>query len=163
MFDEGELRPEAVVAKFATTVLDGKLYNVEHFALDVIIAVGYRVRSHRGTQFRVWATERLREYVVKGFALDDARLKRAGGEGYFDELRGRPGPGQGRIHARVQGATRDRRDLGTKTQRPRRLHSARAVSPSVTLAQPVPISPPAFFAAAFFFLVAAALTPVCAT
>jgi hypothetical protein len=86
VFAEDELRPEAVVAKYATTAADGKSYNVEYFNLDVIISVGYRVRSHRGTQFRQWATQRLREYVVKGFALDDERLKQSGRDGYFDEL-----------------------------------------------------------------------------
>jgi len=59
---------------------------VEHFNLDVIISVGYRVKSHRGTQFRIWATQRLREYIVKGFTLDDERLKNAGGGNYFEEL-----------------------------------------------------------------------------
>ena len=60
--------------------------SVEHYNLDVIISVGYRVKSHRGTQFRIWATQRLREYIVKGFTLDDERLKRAGGGNYFEEL-----------------------------------------------------------------------------
>ena len=64
----------------------GKTYQVEYYNLDVIISVGYRVKSHRGTQFRIWATQRLREYIVKGFALDDERLKRAGGGNYFEEL-----------------------------------------------------------------------------
>ena len=59
---------------------------VEYYNLDVIISVGYRVKSHRGTQFRIWATQRLREYLIKGFTLDDERLKRAGGGNYFDEL-----------------------------------------------------------------------------
>jgi hypothetical protein len=66
--------------------LDGKSYEVEYFNLDMIISIGYRVKSHRGTQFRIWATQRLREYIVKGFTLDDERLKRAGGGNYFDEL-----------------------------------------------------------------------------
>ena len=86
VFEEGELRRDAVVAYFATTAADGKSYNVEHYNLDVIISVGYRVRSHRGTQFRIWATERLRELIVKGFTLDDEKLKEAGGGNYFDEL-----------------------------------------------------------------------------
>jgi len=86
IFDEGELRRESVVANSATTAADGKTYQVEYFNLDVIISVGYRVHSHRGTQFRIWATQRLREYIIKGFALDDERLKRAGGGNYFDEL-----------------------------------------------------------------------------
>ncbi len=79
VFDEGELARAAVVAESATTAGDGKTYQVEYFNLDVIISVGYRVKSHRGTQFRIWATQRLREYIVKGFSLDDERLKRAGG------------------------------------------------------------------------------------
>lgn len=86
IFEEGELNPKAAVACYATTAADGKTYQVDHYSLDVIIAVGYRVRSLRGTQFRIWATGRLREYIVKGFTLDDARLKQAGGGGYFDEL-----------------------------------------------------------------------------
>jgi hypothetical protein len=72
IFDEGELRQEPVVANFATTAADGKTYQVDYFNLDVIISVGYRVKSHRGTQFRIWATQRLREYIIKGFALDDS-------------------------------------------------------------------------------------------
>ena len=86
LFDEGELVREAVVANFATTAADGKNYQVDYFNLNVIISVGYRVKSHRGTQFRIWATERLREFIIKGFAMDDDRLKRAGGGNYFDEL-----------------------------------------------------------------------------
>ena len=86
IYESGELSPEAVVAKFATTAADGKTYQVEHYNLDAIISVGYRVNSIRGTQFRIWATQRLREYIIKGFALDDERLKEAGGGFYFDEL-----------------------------------------------------------------------------
>lgn len=86
VFAEGELERGAVVANFATTASDGKTYQVEHFNLDVIISVGYRVKSLRGTQFRIWATQRLRDYIIKGFALDDERLKRAGKTVYFDEL-----------------------------------------------------------------------------
>lgn len=86
LFNEGELVREAVVAEFATTAADGKTYQVDYYNLDVIISVGYRVKSHRGTQFRIWATERLREFIVKGFVMDDDRLKRAGGGNYFDEL-----------------------------------------------------------------------------
>jgi len=86
VFEEGELQRERVVANFATTATDGKTYQVEYFNLDVIISVGYRVKSHRGTQFRIWATQRLREYLVKGFVLDDERLKQVGGGNYFDEL-----------------------------------------------------------------------------
>ena len=87
IFNDGELQREAVVAKFATTATDGKTYKVEFFNLDVIISVGYRVKSHRGVQFRIWATQRLREYITKGFALDDERLKSAGGGNYFDEAK----------------------------------------------------------------------------
>ncbi len=88
IFNEGELQREAVVANFATTATDGKSYQVDHYNLDVIISVGYRVKSHRGTQFRIWATQRLREYIIKGFAMDDERLKNPPGKGqkdYFDE------------------------------------------------------------------------------
>jgi hypothetical protein len=89
IFDEGELRREATVAKSATVQTEGGKQvtrEIEFFNLDVIISVGYRVKSHRGTQFRIWATQRLREYIVKGFALDDERLKRRGGGNYFEEL-----------------------------------------------------------------------------
>lgn len=86
LFDEGELLPEAVVAKYATTAADGKTYQVDHYNLDVIISIGYRVKSQRGTQFRIWATQRLRDYLIKGFAMDDERLKAAGGGRYFHEL-----------------------------------------------------------------------------
>ncbi len=79
LFEEGELVENRVVKEYLTTGPDGKKYRVNHYNLDAILAVGYRVRSHRGTQFRIWATERLREYLVKGFAMDDARLKQAGG------------------------------------------------------------------------------------
>ncbi len=89
VFDEGELSPEATVAKSATVQREGDrevTRDVELYNLDVIISVGYRVKSHRGTQFRIWATQRLREYIVKGFTLDDERLKRAGVGNYFEEL-----------------------------------------------------------------------------
>jgi hypothetical protein len=86
VFEEGELDRASVVAESATTAADGKTYQVEYFNLDVIISVGYRVKSRRGTQFRIWATQRLREFIVKGFTLDDERLKRGGGGNYFDEL-----------------------------------------------------------------------------
>ena len=79
IFAEGELNRESVVAKFATTASDGKTYQVDYYNLDVIISVGYRVKSLRGTQFRIWATNILKEYMQKGFALDDDRLKRLGG------------------------------------------------------------------------------------
>ena len=86
IFEEGELKRNSVVANFATTASDGKTYQVDYYNLDVIISVGYRVKSHRGTQFRIWAIEILKEYMKKGFALDDDRLKRLGGGNYFDEL-----------------------------------------------------------------------------
>ena len=82
---EGELAP-AVVKEYLTTAADGKGYRTKAYNLDMILAVGYRVRSPRGTQFRQWATTHLREYLVKGFVLDDARLKEPGGRDYFDEL-----------------------------------------------------------------------------
>lgn len=86
IFAEGELDRSAVVVKYATTASDGKMYQVDHYNLDVIISVGYRVRSKRGTQFRIWATNVLKEYLRKGFVLDDQRLKNLGGSGYFREL-----------------------------------------------------------------------------
>lgn len=86
IFKEGELVKEAVWAKFAYTASDGKTYQVDFYNLDVIISVGYRVKSLRGTQFRIWATLILKEYMKKGFALDDERLKNLGGGNYFDEL-----------------------------------------------------------------------------
>ena len=79
IFKEGELKKESVWAKFAHTADDGKTYQVDYYNLDVIISVGYRVKSLRGTQFRIWATNILKEYMQKGFALDDDRLKRLGG------------------------------------------------------------------------------------
>lgn len=86
IFAEGELDRSAVVVKYATTASDGKMYQVDHYNLDVIISVGYRVRSKRGTQFRIWAANVLKEYLRKGFVLDDQRLKNLGGSGYFREL-----------------------------------------------------------------------------
>ena len=86
IFKEGELKKESVWAKFAHTADDRKTYQVDYYNLDVIISVGYRVKSLRGTQFRIWATNILKEYMQKGFALDDDRLKRLGGGNYFDEL-----------------------------------------------------------------------------
>ena len=86
IFKEGELKKESVWAKFAHTASDGKTYEVDFYNLDVIISVGYRVKSKRGTQFRIWATNVLREYMRKGYALDDERLKNLGGGGYFKEL-----------------------------------------------------------------------------
>ncbi|MFA4993940.1 MAG: virulence RhuM family protein [Bdellovibrionales bacterium] len=89
IIEEGELNENSVVRKFRTTAADGKDYLTAFYNLNAIISVGYRVKSHRGTQFRIWATQRLREYIIKGFALDDERLKQAGGGAYFDELLGR--------------------------------------------------------------------------
>lgn len=87
VFDEGELDENSVVAKFATTANDGKTYQVEYYNLDVIISVGYRVKSVQGTQFRIWATKRIHEYIVKGFTMDDDRLKQEGARSrYFEEL-----------------------------------------------------------------------------
>ena len=86
VFEDGELNPGSVVAFFATTAADNKKYQVAYYNLDMIISVGYRVKSHRGVQFRIWATQVLREYLVKGFAMNDDLLKRAGGGNYFDEL-----------------------------------------------------------------------------
>ena len=86
IFSEGELSPDSVVANFATTESDGKTYQVDYYNLDVIISVGYRVKSLRGTQFRIWAAKRLNEYIRKGFTLDDNRLKNLGGGGYWKEL-----------------------------------------------------------------------------
>ena len=86
IFEEGELSSNSVVAKFATTASDGKEYQIDYYNLDVIISVGYRVKSLQGTQFRIWATQQLREYLTKGFALDDERLKRGSAYNYFKEL-----------------------------------------------------------------------------
>ena len=86
IFEEGELNEESVVRKFRTTAADGKEYLVSHYNLDMIIALGYRVRSIIATRFRQWATERLKEYIVKGFAIDDERLKKLGGGSYWKEL-----------------------------------------------------------------------------
>ena len=88
IFEEGELNKDAVVRKLRTTAEDGKSYNVTYYNLDVIISVGYRVKSIQGTQFRIWATKTLREFIIKGFVLDDERLKNGAnfGKDYFDEL-----------------------------------------------------------------------------
>ncbi len=86
IFREGELEENSVVRKFRTTATDGKQYQINFYNLDVIISVGYRVKSLRGTQFRIWATERLREYLVKGFTMNDDLLKQAGGGSYWKEL-----------------------------------------------------------------------------
>jgi hypothetical protein len=88
IFEEGELDPDSVVKEYLTTAADRKSYSTYYYNLDVIISLGYRVQSRRGTQFRRWATERLRDYLVKGFTMDDVRLKegRNIGADYFDEL-----------------------------------------------------------------------------
>ena len=84
---EGELEQHSVVKNFLTTATDGKEYNVTFYALDMILAIGFRVRSKRGTQFRIWANKNLKEYMVKGFVMDDERLKNPDGRpDYFDEL-----------------------------------------------------------------------------
>ncbi len=86
-FVEGELEEKSVVRKFRTTATDGKPYDTNYYNLDVIISVGYRVKSPQGTKFRQWATQRIKEYIVKGFSLDDNRLKQESGRSrYFDEL-----------------------------------------------------------------------------
>ena len=86
IFDEGELQKDSVVKKFLTTASDGKNYNVLHYNLDAIIAVGYRINSKKATEFRIWATKVLKEYMTKGFALNDERLKNNGTNPYFEEL-----------------------------------------------------------------------------
>ncbi|MDQ7761621.1 virulence RhuM family protein [Xanthomonas sontii] len=92
IFSEGELEHERTIRRFRIVQAEGERQvrrNIDHYNLDAILAVGYRVRSARGTQFRQWATARLSEYLVKGFALDDERLKRGPDDGYFEELLGR--------------------------------------------------------------------------
>ncbi|TAH25332.1 MAG: cell filamentation protein Fic [Cytophagales bacterium] len=89
VFKEGELEENQVIRKFRTTADDGKDYEVSYYNLDVIISVGYRIKSQRGTQFRIWATKTLKEFIIKGFVLDDKRLKLGGqvfGKDYFEEL-----------------------------------------------------------------------------
>jgi hypothetical protein len=86
IFLEGELAETSVVRNFRTTAADGKTYDVAHYNLEAILAVGFRVKSHRGTQFRRWANTQLKELMVKGFVMDDERLKNPGGWDYFDEL-----------------------------------------------------------------------------
>ena len=89
IFEESELQEDSVVRKFRTTAADGKSYLTTFYNLDMIIALGYRVRSIIATRFRQWATLRLKEYMVKGFTLDDERLKKLGGGGYWKELQDR--------------------------------------------------------------------------
>ena len=92
IYADGELAAEATIRKFRIVRMEGSrkvTREIEHYSLDAILAVGFRVRSHRGTQFRQWATARLAEYLVKGFTMDDERLKNPPGAGqtdYFDEL-----------------------------------------------------------------------------
>jgi hypothetical protein len=86
IFDEGEQDKDSVVKEYLTTAADGKNYNTKYYNLDVIISVGYRVKSTIGTQFRIWATQVLKEYMVKGFAMNDRMLKEVGGGGYWQEL-----------------------------------------------------------------------------
>ena len=88
-FEDGELQPDTTVAFFATVQMEGKRKverDIAYYNLDMIISVGYRVHSYRGVQFRMWATRVLKEYIVKGFVLNNDLLKRAGGGNYFDEL-----------------------------------------------------------------------------
>ena len=86
IFEEGELEETSVVRKFRTTASDGKKYNTIHYNLDMIISLGYRVKSKIATNFRRWVTERLKEYMIKGFTMDDERLKNLGGGNYWKEL-----------------------------------------------------------------------------
>lgn len=86
IFEEGELQQDSVVRKIRTTAVDDKSYETMYYNLDVIISVGYRVKSIQGTHFRIWATARLKEYIIKGFTMDDERLKEVGGGNYWKEL-----------------------------------------------------------------------------
>src|SRR3989338_5792733 len=86
IFEEGELQRDSVVRKFRTTAADGKNYDVEHYNLDMIISLGYRINSEIATHFRQWATARLKEYIIKGFTIDSDRLKNLGGGNYWKEL-----------------------------------------------------------------------------
>ncbi len=86
IFDEGELDKKSVVRKFRTTASDGKNYEVNYYNLDMIISLGYRIKSNIATKFRIWATDRLREYIIKGFAIDSERLKNLGGGNHWKEL-----------------------------------------------------------------------------
>ena len=89
IFEEGELNQDEVVRKFRTTAADGKNYNTTYYNLDMILSLGYRIKSSTATQFRRWASQRLKEYIIKGFAMDDERLKGNGGGNYWKELLGR--------------------------------------------------------------------------
>jgi hypothetical protein len=86
IFEDGELREDAVVKESLTAAADGKNYRTRLYNLDLILAIGYRVRSPRGVQFRQWASTHLKEFLLKGFVMDDERLKDPGGWDYFDEL-----------------------------------------------------------------------------
>ncbi len=89
IFDEGELHPEATIKDFLIVRLEGSREvsrKIDFYNLDAIISVGYRIKSHVATKFRIWATQRLKEYIVKGFTMNDELLKQAGGGNYFDEL-----------------------------------------------------------------------------
>jgi len=117
IFNENELHSDSVVKEFLTTAADGKKYQTRFYNLDVIIPVGYRVKSPRGTQLRIWATQRLREYSIKGLTLDDERLKQSGTKNHcYDAgldcqagrvpVRRRPGnPGARREHFRRRSET----------------------------------------------------------
>lgn len=89
VFAEGELLADSVVRNFRTTASDGKNYGTNYYNLDVVISLGYRVKSAQGTQFRIWATARLKDYIIKGFALNDVRFKSGKSMQYFDELQAR--------------------------------------------------------------------------
>ena len=86
IFEDGELRQDSVVKESLTTAADGKNYRTKLYNLDLILAIGYRVRSSRGVQFRQWASTHLKEFLIKGFVMDDERLKNPGGWDFFDEL-----------------------------------------------------------------------------
>jgi hypothetical protein len=102
--EKGELGQNPVVRDFRTTAADGKIYGVLHYNLKAILAVGFRVKSPRFTQFRRWANTQLQELIVKGFVMDDERLKNPGGWDYFDELL-----------ARIREIRANRKQLGVKT------------------------------------------------
>ena len=89
IFEDGELREDSVVRFFRTTAADGKTYEVAHYTLEMVLALGYRVRSQAGVRFRQWASAQLKEYIVKGFALNDERFKTGNSMAYFTELQER--------------------------------------------------------------------------